>query len=804
MDPVAILKAVYKTAETIHEIVKDVKANQQQCKRLNQRIDTITSALKAMTGKDLQRSELRKSLNNYRHCIEDCCEFITQFNDEISWFSKIFHKQNYKEEFEELNLRLTQCAVDLNLGINLKQIFDHKLDVSDQVTDLDVIKSKLDEVAKLMAQRQDEQLQCFERFEQTLNQRFNSFKHRLEQDILKRSESLKAKKIAEEDHAFLDIPYYDLVQEKRIGRGAFADVYRGKWLPQDHDVAIKVIRIQYIDERVKEELMNEISVMYRIRYDHVLNIFGACMEPDKYALIVEYMSLGSLYDVLRQQTLQFSWSDRCSIATQMVKGVNYLHKLPKSIIHRDIKSLNILMTEHGKDFLVKIADFGLAKIRHETLCQSSYVPPVGSLHWKAPELFKLGGKHTEASDVYAMGVVLWELATGCEPYTDTDVSMISVCVLQGQRMDIPSNVPGSFAKLIAKAWAHEQQKRPTCQELLNSIKEITMELDINNKPTTDAACVKPKIIIRPRTTEQNKTKFNKWKENGIICAGGSGRGNRLNQLDYPYGIFIDHSNNIFIADCANHRIVEWKCHSDEGQIIAGKNGRGNGNDQLSHPMDVLFDKQNNSLIISDCGNRRLIRCFRQNKTKQQILISDIDCWGLSMDKNGLIYVSDREKDEVRRWKEGDERGTIVAGGNGNGNRRNQLNEPTFIFVDKDDSLYISDKHNHRVMKWRKDAKEGTVVAGGNGQGNSLKQLSQPAGVIVDHLGKIYVADSGNDRVMRWCEGNAEGEIVVGGNGEGKELNQLNYPIGLSFDDKENLYVADYYNNRILKYEKSAD
>ncbi|CAF0886905.1 unnamed protein product [Adineta steineri] len=483
MDSVTILKAVYYMAVTIHKIVEGVKANQQQCRRLSQRIDAITSAMKAMADKDLQRNELQKSLNNYHHCIEHCCEFITQFKDEKSWFSKIFDKQNHIEEFEELNLQLTQCATDLNLGINLKQIFDRNMDVSDQATDLDVIKSKLDEVAKLMAQRQDEQLRCIERIEQNINQRLNSFKHRLEQDILKRSEPLLAQQIPDEEHAFLHIPYYDLVLEKRIGQGGFADVYRGKWLPQDHNVAIKVFRIQYIDERVKGDLVNEISMMYRIRYDHVLNIFGACMEPDKYALIVEYMSLGSLYDVLRRQTIQFSWSDRCSIATQMVKGVNYLHKLPKSIIHRDIKSLNILMTEHGKDFLVKVADFGLAKIRHETSHQSPYVPSVGTLSWKAPELLKLGGKHTEASDVYAMGIVLWELATGCEPYADTDVSMISDCVRQGQRMDIPSNVPSSFAKLISKAWAQEPQKRPSCLELLNAIKETTTELDINSEPT---------------------------------------------------------------------------------------------------------------------------------------------------------------------------------------------------------------------------------------------------------------------------------------------------------------------------------
>ncbi|CAF1214702.1 unnamed protein product [Adineta steineri] len=305
-------------------------------------------------------------------------------------------------------------------------------------------------------------------------------------------------------------------------------------------------------------------------------------------------------------------------------------------------------------------------------------------------------------------------------------------------------------------------------------------------------------------TEKNKTKFNKFKQNGIICAGGNGLGNQLNQLYHPMGIFIDHDNNIFITDCWNDRIVEWKYHSNKGQIVAGGNGQGDRNDQLNRPRDALFDKQNNSFIISDFMNRRVIRCFRENEREEQILISDILCFGLSMDKNGFMYVSDMERGEVRRWKEGDERGTIVAGGNGIGDQLNQLNTPSFNFVDEDDSLYVSDKHNHRVMKWKKNAKEGIVVAGGNGQGNSLKQLSLPQGVIVDHLGRIYVADLYNHRVVRWCEGNAEGEIVVGGNGEGENLNQLAAPRDLSFDDEENLYVADQVNHRILKYEKCPD
>ncbi|CAF4076836.1 unnamed protein product, partial [Adineta steineri] len=284
----------------------------------------------------------------------------------------------------------------------------------------------------------------------------------------------------------------------------------------------------------------------------------------------------------------------------------------------------------------------------------------------------------------------------------------------------------------------------------------------------------------------------KWKQHGITIAGGNGSGNQLNQLYCPFGIYIDHRHQtIYIADWGNHRIVEWKYAAKTGQVVAGGNEIGKRSDQLHRPTDVIVDKRNDSLIICDGGNRRVVRWSRQNDKNGETIISDIDCSSLAMDNNGDLYVSDHVKNEVRRWKQEEREGTIVAGGNGQGKHLNQLQYPIYIFVDEDHSVYVSDHHNHRVMKWMKGAKEGIIVAGGQGGGNSLKQLSSPCGVIVDHLGNVYVADSDNHRIMRWCEGSCEGSIVVGGNGEGEKPNQFSNPVGLSFDVQGNLYVADW-------------
>ncbi|CAF4253000.1 unnamed protein product, partial [Adineta steineri] len=294
-------------------------------------------------------------------------------------------------------------------------------------------------------------------------------------------------------------------------------------------------------------------------------------------------------------------------------------------------------------------------------------------------------------------------------------------------------------------------------------------------------------------------KSNKWRQNAITVAGGKGEGDELNQFNRPSAIFIDQKKNLYIADVHNHRIVEWKYDAKKGQIIAGGNDKGDRIDQLNNPTDVIIDQQHHSIIIADRNNRRVIQWLTQ---KQQILIHNIDCSRLTIDKYGFLYVSDYKKNEVRRWKMGEynNEGVVVAGGHGKEDRLNQLNYPTFIFVDEEQSVYVSDSFNHRVMKWRKGAKEGRIVAGGNGEGRNLNQLSEPRGVIVDDLGQVYVADCGNHRIMRWCEGTEEGEIIVGGNGEGDQSNQCSGPMGLSFDDERNLYVADRGNDRIQKFE----
>jgi len=351
--------------------------------------------------------------------------------------------------------------------------------------------------------------------------------------------------------------------------------------------------------------------------------------------------------------------------------------------------------------------------------------------------------------------------------------------------------------------------------LVNQLKHINMTNQVCYQQLTNlvSTCKRngPKnksqaivsFFLDQQHSNRHQLKSNlKWEQNAETVAGGKEDGDELNQLSGPHGIYVSHhqQQTIYIADFNNHRIVKWKLGEQNGQIVAGGNGSGNKIDRLNRPIDVIVDENNKSLIICDRGNKRVVRWSLENQQDKQILIRNINCWGLMMNENGDLFVSDFEKHEVKRWRKGEKNGTIVVGGKGKGDKLNQLNQPTFIFIDRQETIYVSDCSNHRVMKWIKGAKEGIVVAGGGqSKGSSLKQLSCPEGLIVDEDGDVYVADGWNHRITCWSPGSQEGRVVAGGKDEGQDLNQFNYPRGLSFDVENNLYVVDYFNNRIQRF-----
>jgi hypothetical protein len=124
----------------------------------------------------------------------------------------------------------------------------------------------------------------------------------------------------------------------------------------------------------------------------------------------------------------------------------------------------------------------------------------------------------------------------------------------------------------------------------------------------------------------------KWQQSGLTVAGGNRKGNGINQLYNPWGLYVDDDQTVYVADESNHRIVEWKSGATSGQVFAGENGEGSGAHQLSYPYDVIVDKERDSLIICDSSNKRVVRWPRRNAASGETIISNISCAGLTMDE----------------------------------------------------------------------------------------------------------------------------------------------------------------------------
>ncbi|CAF4277870.1 unnamed protein product [Rotaria sp. Silwood2] len=274
---------------------------------------------------------------------------------------------------------------------------------------------------------------------------------------------------------FLQIPDKDLILNNDIGCGAFGTVYRARWLSRHQIVAVKRFRLTQLDKQAEKEFFNELLLMQSVHYPHIVSFYGACVERGKYALVIEYMSLGSLYKILHKDRLSLDWSARLSIALQTAKSINYLHKLQQPILHRDIKSSNILLENSHEGYIVKVCDFGLARTQNEITRQTQLIDGLTcTLQWTAPEILRLE-KYTKKSDVYSLGIVYWEIAANEIPYDGHDNAVIREFVLAGERLEMPKTTPSSFSALINECWANDPNDRPECSYLIEMIENLIQE-----------------------------------------------------------------------------------------------------------------------------------------------------------------------------------------------------------------------------------------------------------------------------------------------------------------------------------------
>lgn len=208
-----------------------------------------------------------------------------------------------------------------------------------------------------------------------------------------------------------------LVGEGSYGRVYFATLNNGK------QVAIKKLDVSSEPES-NTEFLTQVSMVSRLKHENVVEMLSYCVEGNLRILAYEFATMGSLHDVLHgrkgvqgaQPGPVLDWMQRVRIAIDAAKGLEYLHeKVQPSIIHRDIRSSNVLLFE---DFKAKIADFNLSNQAPDMAARLHSTRVLGTFGYHAPE-YAMTGQLTQKSDVYSFGVVLLELLTGRKPVDHT-------------------------------------------------------------------------------------------------------------------------------------------------------------------------------------------------------------------------------------------------------------------------------------------------------------------------------------------------------------------------------------------------
>ncbi len=261
------------------------------------------------------------------------------------------------------------------------------------------------------------------------------------------------------------IDYTELHFERELGKGGFGTVYLAT--RRFNQVAVKKLN-NAMSAEASREFELEATMMARLRSPDIIQFYGYCISPH-YCLVMEYMANGSLFQVLHGKTIDLSWPQKIRIATEMACGLAFLHR--EGILHRDIKSLNVLLDEN---LHAKLTDFGLSRIKYESQSLATVQQSAGTLAWMAPELFKRKAQYTKKSDVYSYGVTVWEMATHQIPFSDAvNPALIAAWVSEGKREEIPVECPTKLASLIEACWAPDPDTRPAAEEVVTFLRSET-------------------------------------------------------------------------------------------------------------------------------------------------------------------------------------------------------------------------------------------------------------------------------------------------------------------------------------------
>uniref|UniRef100_A0A0G4GRY5 Protein kinase domain-containing protein n=1 Tax=Chromera velia CCMP2878 TaxID=1169474 RepID=A0A0G4GRY5_9ALVE len=319
----------------------------------------------------------------------------------------------------------------------------------------------------------------------------------------------------------LEVPPDEIRLGALIGSGATSNVYKGMW--RGTDVAVKVltggsssgVKGHGGPAGVTEDFARELGVMKELRHPNLVLLMGASTKVQPLALVTEFCAGGSLFGLLHKRAERgrggapssnpnavtfesaspwLTWRQKTKILHDVAKGLNFLHLHRPPIVHRDLKSLNVLLADrvtNPRDVPVcKVGDFGLARLQDGDWERMELTGGAGTFHWMAPEVMKARrdgggpaidssegtGGYSEKCDVYSFAIVAYEVLSGRIPFEELGPSPVAVAlaVAAGRRPNlalVPPDCPGVLLRLMQASWAQDPGARPSFAQILETLNQ---------------------------------------------------------------------------------------------------------------------------------------------------------------------------------------------------------------------------------------------------------------------------------------------------------------------------------------------
>ncbi len=269
----------------------------------------------------------------------------------------------------------------------------------------------------------------------------------------------------------------EVVKLSKLGTGSFGDVWRGTC--REQPVAIKILHRQDFDAKQLQVFKREVEVLSQIFHPNVCLFMGACFEKGSMMIVSELLPKGDLEKMLRDKNLDLTLFLRMQMAIEAARGMTWLHYGDPVFVHRDVKPANFLVTDN---YSIKITDFGLSQATAQGCSlRDGKEGARGTPLWMAPEVLE-GKEFSTSADVYSFGIVLWEIFTRKEPFSQfrNYQKFKEAVVKQGVRPRIPPECPPSLAQLIERCWAADPLLRPNMVTILDELENILIDVAIDS------------------------------------------------------------------------------------------------------------------------------------------------------------------------------------------------------------------------------------------------------------------------------------------------------------------------------------